>query len=93
MTTSAEDLNGLHQNARAGDGQDDSLDVLQELRARIEEALLPLGLRVEDLEQTVEQLRGAAKATTQYIRDRPLQSIGVAAGIGLLVGIFARRRR
>jgi len=42
--------------------------------------------RAEDL--TVER----AKAADRVIRDHPYQTIGLAFGVGLLIGILARRR-
>ena len=39
-------------------------------------------------EMTVER----AKAADRVIRDHPYQTIGLAFGVGLLIGILARRR-
>lgn len=39
-----------------------------------------------------EQVLSSAKATDRVIREHPYQSVGVAFGIGVLLGILANRR-
>ena len=39
-----------------------------------------------------EKAVGAAKATDRAVRSHPYESIGVALGIGVLIGLFARRK-
>jgi len=39
-----------------------------------------------------ERTMASAKATDNFIRENPYQSIGVAFGIGLLVGVLVNRR-
>ena len=39
-----------------------------------------------------EKTIAAANATDQTIRDHPYESIGVAFGLGLLIGVLVRRR-
>ena len=39
-----------------------------------------------------ERAVAGAKAADTYIRDNPYQSIGVAFGVGLLLGLYAARR-
>ncbi|HTS52052.1 MAG TPA: DUF883 domain-containing protein [Burkholderiales bacterium] len=38
------------------------------------------------------QARAAARATDQYVRDRPWQILGVAAGVGFVLGYLIGRR-
>jgi ElaB/YqjD/DUF883 family membrane-anchored ribosome-binding protein len=38
-----------------------------------------------------ERLRHGAEDVEDYVSDHPLQSVGVACGLGLLVGMFLRR--
>ena len=40
-----------------------------------------------------EQTAAAAKATDKTIRDHPYQTIGIAFGVGVLVGVLAMRSR
>ena len=35
---------------------------------------------------------GAANATDAYVRDSPWEAIGIAAGVGVLVGVLLARR-
>lgn len=66
---------------------------VQEVRARAEQSLRQARARVTEIEQ--EALRAAremADATEEYVRDNPWQSIGVAAGVGLLLGLLIARR-
>lgn len=66
---------------------------LQEARARAEESLRIARARISEIEQEgVRRAREAAGATEAYVRENPWQSLGVAAGIGLLLGLLVRRR-
>ncbi len=42
--------------------------------------------------QAGDQFNHRVEATTDYVKEKPLQSIGIAAGIGLLIGLLMRRR-
>ena len=46
----------------------------------------------ECYEQGRDKVRGAARTVEQYIRERPVNSVLVAAGVGLLLGRFWMRR-
>jgi ElaB/YqjD/DUF883 family membrane-anchored ribosome-binding protein len=63
------------------------------VRAKVKIALVAAKSAVTD---TAAQLRGQAqqvgKRTDSFVRENPWQVIGVAALIGLAVGIFASRR-
>jgi ElaB/YqjD/DUF883 family membrane-anchored ribosome-binding protein len=66
---------------------------IQEVRARAEESLRQARTRLTALEdEALQQARQAADATEQYVRENPWQSLGVAAGVGLLVGLLLSRR-
>ncbi|MFP3541339.1 YqjD family protein, partial [Pseudomonas sp. SIMBA_044] len=62
----------------------------EELRAQIKLRLLQAR---ESLEQTKEslQIRGEAAviATEDYVQANPWQSVGIAAGVGFLIGLLA----
>lgn len=48
--------------------------------------------RVNDrVSQTANQVKGAKYVAEGKVRERPLAAIGIAAGVGLLIGILARR--
>jgi len=60
-----------------------------EVRSRMSSALESAKATCHNLqEKTVE----AAKATDKVIRDHPYESIGVAFGVGLLIGVLVTRR-
>jgi ElaB/YqjD/DUF883 family membrane-anchored ribosome-binding protein len=43
-------------------------------------------------QELVAQARDAARETDRYVRQNPWQSIGIAAGVGLLIGVLIGRR-
>ncbi len=46
-----------------------------------------------DAEQVLrEKTKEAARATDQYVHDHPWQAVGVAAGVGFLLGLLVSRR-
>jgi ElaB/YqjD/DUF883 family membrane-anchored ribosome-binding protein len=87
----ASDLKALVRDAdelmKATAGQ--AGDKVSEIRSRLAAALesaKATGQRLE--EKTV----AAAKATDRTIREHPYESIGIAFGVGLLVGVLVRRK-
>jgi ElaB/YqjD/DUF883 family membrane-anchored ribosome-binding protein len=66
---------------------------IQEVRARAEESLRQAKERVTAVEEeALRRAREFADATEGYVRDNPWQSIGIAAGVGLVLGILISRR-
>jgi ElaB/YqjD/DUF883 family membrane-anchored ribosome-binding protein len=62
---------------------------IKEVRGRLSTALQSAKANCEKLQdKTVE----AAKATDQVIREHPYESLGVAFGVGLLLGVLVGRR-
>jgi ElaB/YqjD/DUF883 family membrane-anchored ribosome-binding protein len=66
---------------------------IQEVRARAEESLRQAKVRLSQVEEeAMRRAREVAGAADEYVRENPWQSVGIAAGIGLVVGmLFARR--
>ena len=68
-------------------------DQAEELRAQIKESLFKAR---ETLEETKESLKdrgqAAVVATEDYVQTNPWQSVGIAAGVGFLIGLLATRR-
>ncbi|PIB49475.1 hypothetical protein AOA57_10605 [Pseudomonas sp. 2588-5] len=68
-------------------------DQADELRAKIHDTLLQAR---ETLKQTEDSLRErgqvAVTATEDYVQANPWQSVGIAAGVGFLIGLLATRR-
>ena len=68
-------------------------DKARDLRAQVETKLLQAKLRLQELEdEAVDRTKAAARATDDYIHDNPWQVIGVAAAVGVLVGLLMSRR-
>lgn len=66
---------------------------IQEVRARAEESLRQAKVRLTAAEEeALRRARELADATEEYVRDNPWQSVGIAAGIGLVLGILISRR-
>lgn len=62
---------------------------VKEVRSRLATALESAKVTCERLQdKTIE----AAKATDHVIREHPYESIGVAFGLGLLIGVLVGRR-
>ncbi len=63
------------------------------LRARIQDRLLDARIRLSNAEEIlVERTRAAARAADDFVHDRPWQAVGIAAGVGFLVGVILGRR-
>lgn len=67
----------------------DLTDKAKEARARLRKALESAKNSCERLQ---EKAVAGARATDQVIREHPYQSMGVAFGVGLLIGVLAMRR-
>jgi ElaB/YqjD/DUF883 family membrane-anchored ribosome-binding protein len=66
---------------------------LQAVRARAEESLRQAKARLTEVEQeAIRRAKEIADATDEYVRDNPWQSVGIAAGVGLLLGVLLGRR-
>jgi len=62
-------------------------------RTRAEETLRSARMRLSETSDDVaESARAAATAADDYVRDNPWQAVGIAAGIGLVVGLVLGRR-
>jgi ElaB/YqjD/DUF883 family membrane-anchored ribosome-binding protein len=62
-------------------------------RERIQDSLHQAKVKLAEAEAVVrEQAKQAARYTDDYVHDNPWKAIGVAAGIGLLLGLLISRR-
>jgi len=81
----AEDM--LHATA------DQAGDKIANLRARIQDRLKGARARLNDAEAAlIAKTRAAARATDTYVHESPWTAVGIAAGVGLLVGLIIGRR-
>ena len=68
-------------------------DKARDLRSQVETKLLRAKLRLQEIEgEAVDRAKAAARATDDYVHDHPWQAIGVAAAVGLAVGLLMNRR-
>lgn len=66
---------------------------IEALRARATESLRAARGRLAVAEQQVRrEARQAAATADEYVHDNPWQAVGVAAGVGLLIGLLIGRR-
>ena len=64
-----------------------------ELRAKVQASLDRAKHNLRDLQEAaVEKAKAAGRATDNYVHENPWQSIGLAAGLGLLLGMLITRR-
>jgi len=81
----AEDM--LHATA------DQAGEKVASMRARIQARLKVARVRLTDAEALlVTKTRAAARATDAYVHESPWTSVGIAAGVGLLIGLILGRR-
>ena len=67
--------------------------VFDQLRAQAETSLASAKVKLEDLhEDLIEKGREAVKATDDYVQENPWKAVGIAAGIGLVIGLLVSRR-
>jgi ElaB/YqjD/DUF883 family membrane-anchored ribosome-binding protein len=68
-------------------------DKLTAARAKVEESLQVARARLAEAQSAiVAKTKAAAKATDAYVHENPWNAVGIAAAVGLLVGILIGRR-
>ena len=68
-------------------------EALASLRTRAEESLAVAKVKMADAQDAlVEKSKIAAKATDDYVHENPWRAVGVAAGVGLVIGLLIGRR-
>lgn len=81
----AEDM--LHATA------DQAGDKIANMRARIQERLKGARVRLAEAEANlIAKTRAAARATDAYVHESPWTAVGIAAGVGLVLGVILGRR-
>lgn len=81
----AEDI--LHATA------DQAGEKVANLRARIQKQLEGARVRLAEAEAAlIAKTRAAAHATDAYVHESPWKAVGIAAGLGLLLGVLISRR-
>jgi len=68
-------------------------DKIQEARARAEESLAAARERLSGVEEdALQQARELVSEGEEYVRQNPWEAVGIAAGVGLLLGLLLGRR-
>lgn len=68
-------------------------DRVEEIRARAEESVRQAKERLAGLEEeALEHAKELAGEADQYVRGNPWQAVGIAAGVGLVLGLLLSRR-
>jgi ElaB/YqjD/DUF883 family membrane-anchored ribosome-binding protein len=71
----------------------DVSDKASAARVKLGKSLDDAKVRLTQVEEkVVEKGKEAAKATDEYVHEHPWQAVGVAAAIGLLLGLAVSRR-
>src|SRR5262245_51739623 len=66
---------------------------VDEVRAKAEESLRQAKERLKGVEEeALAKARAIAGDADEYVRDNPWQAVGIAAGIGLVIGLLMARR-
>jgi ElaB/YqjD/DUF883 family membrane-anchored ribosome-binding protein len=68
-------------------------DKAADLRVKIQGHLADAKVRLADAEAAVvDKAKLVGRATDDYVHDNPWRSVGIAAGVGLIVGLLIGRR-
>lgn len=68
-------------------------DRVEEIRARAEESVRQAKQRLGGIEEeALEHARELAGEADQYVRGNPWAAVGIAAGVGLVLGLLMSRR-
>lgn len=68
-------------------------DRLHELRQRAQASLAQARTRLAEAERAaVREIKAAAAGADEFVHDNPWQAVGIAAGLGLLLGLLIGRR-
>ena len=62
-------------------------------REKVEESLHRAKLKLADVEDVlIDRGKEAARVTDEYVRDNPWRAVGIAAGVGVIIGMLISRR-
>lgn len=68
-------------------------DRIAEARSRTEATVKAARKRMGDLqEDVIEQTKEAAEQAEEYVRSNPWQAVGIAAAVGVIIGLMLSRR-
>ena len=62
-------------------------------RDKIQDSLRNAKVKLAEVEDIlIDQGKQAARATDEYVHDHPWRAVGIAAGVGLIIGMLISRR-
>jgi ElaB/YqjD/DUF883 family membrane-anchored ribosome-binding protein len=68
-------------------------DKIGEVRARAEDSLRSARLALREAEaQVIDKTRLAARATDDFVHDKPWTAVGIGAAVGMIIGLLISRR-
>jgi ElaB/YqjD/DUF883 family membrane-anchored ribosome-binding protein len=68
-------------------------DKATELRAKVQSRLADAKLKLAEAEAAlVDRAKQVGRAADDYVHDKPWHSVGIAAGVGFIVGLLIGRR-
>ncbi len=88
LQTVIEDAEALLQATASQTGEK-----IEAVRLRAKASVTQARARLSEIQtKTADQARQAAESTDKYVHENPWQAVGIAAGIGLLLGVLINRR-
>ncbi|MBM4220573.1 MAG: DUF883 domain-containing protein [Gammaproteobacteria bacterium] len=88
LQTVIEDVEALLQATASQTGEK-----IEAVRSRARTSVGQARERLVELQaRTADQARQAAESADEYVHKNPWQAVGIAAGIGLLIGVLVNRR-
>ncbi len=62
-------------------------------REKIQDSLRHAKVKLAEVEEIlIDKGKQAARATDEYVHDHPWKAVGIAAGVGLIIGMLISRR-
>ena len=68
-------------------------DKVSAAREKIQDSLREAKIKLAEVEDILlDKGKQAARATDEYVHDNPWRAVGIAAGVGLIIGMLISRR-
>ena len=66
---------------------------VSQARERIQDRLHTAKIKLDEAEEAIMiRTREAARVTDEFVHDKPWHAVGIAAGVGLIIGLLIGRR-
>ncbi|HUY69355.1 MAG TPA: hypothetical protein VMV79_08650 [Alphaproteobacteria bacterium] len=100
MLNASSEARAAPQGAKANGGAKDPRHVVSDIEKAVGKAKTELRDMAREaghrsraiIDEAGEEISGAKKSVATFIRKKPLAAGGIAVGIGVLLGMFLRRR-